>query len=160
MSETEPKKRRVPLWVKILLGVSLALNLAIIGLAAGVVTRLGGRPDGPAGVNYALPYVMALPGDIRREIGSDLRRGSRDGDLPRRGERRAQYQRMIDVLSVEPFDPAAARAVLMAQSDQTLALQSAAHDAWLARVSQMTAEERADYAARLSDILSRRHKRK
>ena len=43
MTETlEPPKPRTPKWVRVLLALSLALNLLIIGLVGGAMVRFGG----------------------------------------------------------------------------------------------------------------------
>ena len=67
-TETTVSTRRSPLWMRILLGVSLALNLAVAGLVVGASLRLIG-PDGPpAPHTFGGALIRALPHDDRREI--------------------------------------------------------------------------------------------
>ena len=67
---TQTSKPVLPCGFKILLGVSLAVNLAVAGLIAGAFVRKGSDAlmRGNAQVNYARPYIQALPLDQRREV--------------------------------------------------------------------------------------------
>lgn len=145
-------ERRCPLWVKILLGLSLAANLAIAGLVGGIALRggpLGGK--GP-GVGYALPYVLALPHQHRRTVFGAIRGNA---DLPGRGARRAAYRDMIALLQAEAFDRAAVSDVLERQARDVGQVQMVAQTAWLDTVAGMTQEERSAYATRLTEVVSR-----
>ena len=51
-TETTVSARRNPLWMRILLGVSLALNLAVAGLVVGASLRLIGPYGPPAPHTY------------------------------------------------------------------------------------------------------------
>ncbi|APX11915.1 periplasmic heavy metal sensor [Tateyamaria omphalii] len=151
MADTEIA-RRVPVWVKILLGASLAFNLAVVGLVGGLVTRggpLGGK--GP-GMGYATPYVIALPSEQRRVVFGTVRN---DPDLPGRGARRAAYRDMVAVLEADPFDRAAVEAILQRQSRGVADVQAVAQGAWLDIVAEMPVEERRAYAQRVSDVAAR-----
>ncbi|WP_299611824.1 periplasmic heavy metal sensor [uncultured Tateyamaria sp.] len=151
MAETTIE-RRCPLWVKILLGLSLAVNLAIVGLVGGVAWRggpLGGK--GP-GMGYAMPYVLALPHDDRRAVFGAVRDNA---DLPGRGARRAVYRDMIALLQAGAFDRAAVSAVLERQARDVGQVQMVAQTAWLDRIAAMTEGERSAYAERLTEVVSR-----
>lgn len=160
MATGEETKRRVPLWVKVLLGLSLALNLAVVGLVAGTIMRIGGAPGGPGAANYAIPYVLALPREDRREVWKTVRDETRAGRLPSRKDRRARYVEMIAVLSAEEWQPEAARAIMTQQGDETSAVQAAAQNAWIDQISEYTQAERQAYAAHLEDVINRRRKKK
>ena len=154
MSDTS----RTPLWIKLLLGVSLAANLAIVGLVAGFALRggpLGGK--GPGAMGYAMPYVLALPREDRRGVFSALRR---DDTLPNRRDRRAQFNAMIDALQTTPLDIPSIEAVLASQADGVTRVQKRAQSEWLSIVSAMSDEERIAYAARIKDVLKRGPDRK
>lgn len=161
MAETEKRmQRRVPLWVKLLLGLSLALNLAVLGLLGGIATRLQDR--GPGAVNYAIPYVIALPKDERRSIGKQIRQKARAGELPSRKDRMSHYRQMLTLLEAESWNAREAEAILVGQSTDTVALQSAARAAWLETMAGFSPEERLAYAERLRKVVNRgpRNKRR
>ncbi len=151
--DTQPQTNRCPLWVKIVLALSLALNLAIIGLVSGFVLR-GGPPvaRGPA-VGYAMPYVLALPRELRRDVFRAVRR---DPTLPDRSARRAAYREMIAALEATPFDRSAVQSVLDRQADGALRVQTAAQSAWLDAVSNMSEQDRAAYTLNMQEALERR----
>lgn len=141
-------------WIKLLLGVSLALNLAVIGLVAGAMLRFGGA-DGmhapPRSLGASL--YRELPPKARRALRDDLAPGP-DGGLP---DHAAQTRRLTEVLRSEPFDPDAAAATLTAHSAAQAERLTRMQDAWLVRVTAMSAAERAAYADRLEEALTRRH---
>mgnify|MGYP001628054743 CR=1 FL=1 len=54
----DAQKPKMKLWLKLLLAGSLALNLAIAGLAAGAVLRHKGGRDGPGGPPPAVGAML------------------------------------------------------------------------------------------------------
>ena len=155
MTQTSPRAR-APMWMRILLAVSLALNLLIVGVVVGAVVRFGGGPPPRAGVDFALPYVRALePGD-RRAIFREVRRGGAAFD---RDAKRARYAAVVAALRAEPLDRDALAALVSAQADAAKQMQGAAQEAWLNLVSDMDAAERAEYAERVAAFAERRGKK-
>jgi len=149
----QTQKRRCPVWVKVLLGLSLAFNLGIVGLVGGFVLRSDGpmRGAGP-GLGYAMPYVMALEREVRRAIFEAVRE---DPSLPSRADRRAHFDDMLVALRADPMDRAAVEAVLARQAQGVSAVQRRAQDEWLSKVEAMSATERAAYADTVEEILKR-----
>lgn len=155
MSEGQKSKGR---WVKIALAVSLALNLAVIGLVSGAMLSGGGPRDNaaaPALRTLGLgPFVFALPREDRTELRGRIEaRGE-----PLRVERRAlgRALRVVrDALLAEPFDRAAAEAAFARSRASVTELQEAGHTALLDQIETMTAEERADLADRLGRAMRR-----
>ena len=150
MTETDTRKR-CPLWVRILLAASLALNLAVVGLVAGLMLRGPGplRGGGP-GLSYALPYIVALDRSDRRAVLGAVRK---DPDLPDRAARRAQFADMLTALRAEPWDRDAVRAVLAQQADGVARVQAVAQEAWLDTIAEMSPQQRADYADTVEAVL-------
>jgi len=154
----EPKiRRRCPLWVKIVLTLSLAINLLIAGVVAGFALRggpLGGK--GPS-MGYAMPYVIALPPEDRRDVFEAVRNNR---DLPGRGARRGVYRDMISTLQTTPFDRAAVETLLDRQAAGVEAVQAVAQGTWLDKIDKMSDAERADYAERVRHVLDRGKRRR
>lgn len=157
---TTPTVRRSPLWMRVLLGVSLALNLAVIGLAAGAALRLfghGGPPLPPESFGGAI-YRALEPGD-RRELSARVR-----ATVEPRNSRREDAASLVRALRAEPYDAAAVVAVLDAQSAARLGWREALQVAWLDQVASMNASERKAYADRVEAEEQRRlrdrHKKK
>ena len=156
-SETPPQaaapKARLGAGLRILLFSSLALNLVVVGLAAGVMTRAPfhapPRPDHVAGA-----LTFALSEEDRRAIGRMVFREMREGDGVRR-DRQEEYLAVLAALRADPFDPQALRDSFALQRQNAMRLQEAGQHALLARVQQMSNEERAAFADRLERGLQR-----
>ena len=139
------------LW-RIVFVISLALNLAVVGLVIGAVAsgRMGDGP--PRAFDLGLgPVSRALDPQDRRAIGLSLRGRT---DL-RRGDLRAQTALMVAGLRQEPFDPEAMRALMNSQRARFGAVQDAAQAALIDRIAGMSPERRAAFADRLERELSR-----
>lgn len=151
MASRDPEPPRTALWVRVLLGLSLALNLLVIGLIAGALLR-GGGPDRmrDAPVHFGAALLRALPDEDRRAVMRTLR-----SDAPDRGSRRDAARQIASALRAEPFDAQALQTALAAQADRLDQLQRATRAAWLARVAQMSPDARAAYADRVEARLTR-----
>ena len=144
------------LW-KIVLVLSLALNLAVVGLVSGVAFsgRFGDGP--PRSFDLGLgPVARALAPQERREMGRSLRQSRvlRGVDL------RADAEEMIALLQAEPFDPAPLRDLLDAQVTRMAEVQRGAQEALLQTITAMSPERRATFAQQLADELRRRPDRR
>ena len=139
------------LW-RVVLVVSLALNLAVVGIIAGSIVsgRFGDGP--PRSFDLGLgPMSRALEPKERRDIGRNLRenRVLRDYDL------RGRIDGIVAALQAEPFDEAALRALLAEQASRVANVQVKAQDAFVAVVADMTPERRAIFAETLREELSK-----
>ena len=159
MREYGPLRRRV----KVVLALSLALNLLFVGVFAGAIWRNADGPGGhgratPPGLqSYAAPYVRALPRADKRALRNALREGH---PHPSRVERQAGYAKMLVALRAEPFDAAAVAAVLSGQKSNVLAVQDAAQAQWLSAIESMDAQARKAYADSLEEELKRGPRRR
>ena len=146
------KPPRMRTWVRVLLGVSLALNLAVVGIAAGAALRFG-KPDG---THRPPPPIGAL---LYRELSREDRKEMRSRAAETRqshGDRRKDEVAQIDAaLRAVPFDPVALNEVLSAQTRKREAFQDEVQQLWLKRVSEMSDKERAAYADRLKHAVER-----
>lgn len=152
---TQPSKPS-RLW-KIVLVCSLALNLAIAGMVGGAMLsgRVGDGP--PRSFDLGLGAVArALTPEERRDIGRSLRR---DRDF-RNFDLRGRVANMVDAIKADPFDPNALRSLMAEQSARMADVQSRAQDAFVATISGMSAERRAQFADQLANELSRERRPK
>ncbi|MFK7835386.1 MAG: periplasmic heavy metal sensor [Sulfitobacter sp.] len=161
MSKDDTTPRTTGRGIKWALGLSLAVNLIVVGLIAGALWRFqGGGPrawDGPP-LSYGAPFARALPRDDRRALNRKLRR--EEIGLPSRAERRALYQEMVDLLRSETFDAARVQRILDTQASTAARVQTHAQKGWVELVSAMTLEERRAMAFRLEEALRRGHKKR
>jgi len=151
MADT-PKPRRI--W-RVLFALSLALNVAVVGVVVGFGMREGGQGMSPRGFEFAVgPIGRALEQEDRRAIGEALR----SNPALRRGGRglaRESADALVAVLQTTPFDPDAFSVVIQDATARASLVQNAARDALVAQVSLMTDAERAALAER---IISKRRK--
>lgn len=156
----QPKRRSMPLWLRILFVVSLAGNLLVVGLIVGVASS----PKGPRGSERiagdvgAAPFVRALEGEDRRALARDIMREN-GGFRQMRQETRARAEELFAALRAEQFDREAVEMLLQGQREQAARRQLAGESALLNRLEAMTLEERVAYADRLAKALRRGPKR-
>ena len=134
--------------LKLVLVLSLGINLAIGGLALGVwAIDKPRRPPSPDAVAF---LSFALPKEHRDALREQL--VSRRDEL--RSNRAAINQlrgKMIEALQEEPFDIAVVEDILQRQRERFLALGELAHSALLERIALLTPEERAIYVESLKN---------
>ncbi len=139
------------LW-RIVLVVSLALNLAVTGVVVGAVVS-GRAGDGPPrsfdlGVG---PIARALEPQERRAIRRSLRQ-----DRALRGvDFRGRVDAMVAALKTEPFDPDALRVLMDEQAASIIDVQAKAQSAMLNQIIAMTPQRRQAFADQVAEELSR-----
>lgn len=147
-SPETPKRSRTPLWVRLLLFVSLAFNLAVIGIVSGAMF---GRDDRPARISRELglgPYLWALESDRRQSLQSAAR-DRRDEVNSSRREWRHAYAESLQALRADPFDAMLFRNSVARQAELASRGRDMGLDILLAEVSDMTPGERRAFADEL-----------
>lgn len=159
MSETGHGPQKMRRGVRILLFASLALNLLVAGLVVGAVVahRVGDSHRPPRIDQVGGPMTRALSQDDRRAIGKALREAYRDR-RPARSEIRAEFDRVIAALQTSPYDPSAVRDSLERQMTGVQEGARIGRELLLQRLESMTDDERAAYATRLREELSRKRR--
>lgn len=141
--------KQSPTWVRVLLVVSLTVNILIVGWATGTMIRLDntrdvrrGPPGGAADLIFALPqsHREALRQDLANSLG-DRRNGASSPSQT--------HEQLQDILRAAPFDADALRAHLEHRQDRETQRLDAARESLIERLALMTDEERASYADRL-----------
>lgn len=142
---------------RVVLVISLAFNLAVVGVVvgAGFSGRFDDRP--PRSFDFGLgPLARALEPSERRAIGSAMRR---DGAL-QSVDLRGTASEMIAVLRADPFDADRLETLMADQMMQTATVQRSAQQALLMEITAMSPERRANFADRLDEELTRRRDRR
>lgn len=157
-SDVQPAPKPMRLWVRILLVVSLGLNLLVVGAVAGLVIKGGpwkqGGPPSMAEGGVG-PLTRALSKEDRRAIGREMRQKGAQSGWDRRAHRQSM-ERMVVLLEAQPFDADAFAAEL---NNTVVGLQGRIVDASGAltkRLSQMSDADRAAYAARVKEAMTRK----
>jgi len=145
MTDPTPK-RQAPRWMKITLVMSLAANMAVIGIIAGFAMR---GPMWQPHRDGMAELLRGMPPEHLREMRSELfghRDNLREG---LRGQRELTSD-LATTLRATPFNPDAFADVLARQRGRLSEIQLISHNALVARVTGMSDEERARYAEALS----------
>lgn len=148
-------------WMRVLLVVSLAVNLAVVGVVAGWALRHGGHHGHhPSRLDMAGgPLTRALSDEDRRAIGQRMREVWRE-----RGGNRAGIRSSFDALVVDlravPFDPDRVAERMREQREGFAARFEMGQQVLIAHLAAMSDADRAAYAdrleARIKDYRARR----
>ncbi|MFM7656597.1 MAG: periplasmic heavy metal sensor [Paracoccaceae bacterium] len=136
------------------LGISLALNLAVVGMVAGAMLR-----DGP-GMRGAMvrdlgfgPFTEALSREDRRALRQALFERAPEIRQARQ-QRQEDLQALVAILRAEPFDAAALAAAMAEQEARMVGQLRLGQTVLQERIAAMTPEARRGFAERLEDGLS------
>ena len=138
---------------KIVVVVSLAVNLLVLGLIVGAGVMHNAGPSDRA-MRGASAFIAALPEPERRAVIRDLRPGK--GGLEARHGRAARFEAVLETLQQDPFDAARLEMLLQDQRGAERARIGRAEAALLARLTTMTPQARRDYAERLEQLVRKR----
>ena len=149
MSDPTDLKQR-NLW-KILFGISLAINLLIIGALGGALSRAG---KGPMIQHRAsgLLYMRALSFEDKKALRKKLFR-NKDSRKIIRAKEHSSYSSAVKILKKDPFDRKAFEDLLDEQTRYSKSKPSSARAALVAQIANMTKEERLVYSQRLEDLV-------
>jgi len=156
---TQMAERKTGGWVRLLLVVSLGLNLAVAGALAGVMLSggAGWHDHGPPRLAaMGGPLSRALSEEDRRAIGRALRAAYRDNGSTR-ARHRAEMAALAEELRAVPFDRAAVEARLARMRGMLQERLAIGQGLLLDRVAQMSDDARAEFAARLLEQHHGRH---
>ncbi len=151
-----PKRKGNQRWVKIVLFVSLTINLLVVGLVIGaLISGPHGRDRTELrGLGYG-PFVRALPKEDRSALHEALARNA-DSFRNNRAELRAQFEALLMALRTEPFDAAEVERLFAEQRDRILERRQLGQDSLLERIIAMSPQDRATFA----DALDRKFRRR
>jgi len=154
MSDPTDFKQR-NLW-KILFGISLAINLLIIGALGGALSRAG---KGPMIQHRAsgLLYMRALNFEDKKVLRKKLFR-NKDSRKIIRAKEHSSYSSAVKILKKDPFDRKAFEDLLDEQTRYSKSKLSSARAALVAQIANMTKEERLVYSQRLEDLVHNKEK--
>ncbi len=152
--DTNPPVRRGR-WMQVVLILSLALNLLVVGAVAGrMLGHVKERRDGPreaSVLNYG-PYSKALSRADRAALRQALSK-QKDNLHSNRTEVRKGFRDVLAALRAQPYDAAATEALLNAQQQRVGDQIRLVRQALLDRIATMSDAERAAFADRLDEVL-------
>ncbi|MGQ0565526.1 MAG: periplasmic heavy metal sensor [Gemmobacter sp.] len=142
-----------PRWMRMLLVVSLALNLLVAGALLGVALRGGPSPVAVRDLGFG-PFAAALSPEDRAALRQAwmTRSGGSEGG---RRAMRADMRALLDILRAEPFDAEALRAHLEKGAERTGRRLELGLSLIAERVTGLSPAERLAFADRLERELRR-----
>ncbi len=161
MSDVNQTKRlgSTPRGVKIVLALSLAVNLLVVGTIGGLALQGGGdsqRTQREDLRNMGLgPMGAALSPEHRRELLENARTSTQEIRAERQALARAANE-FLEATRSEPFDRALAERSLEMQRDHIQALSERGHLALLDQLEAMSLAEREAFADAVRESLRRR----
>ncbi|MGJ8604542.1 MAG: periplasmic heavy metal sensor [Marivita sp.] len=150
----EVTSSKTPLWLRLTVLASFAVNLLVLGGVVGFLT-LGG-PDRQADRNRADVgsfYTRALTEEDRRALRRDFMASLADSGRDR-GAVIADVQASLDALRATPFDPAAFANAMADQSARRLQREEVGRRLLADRIAAMSDADRAAYADRIEKRLA------
>lgn len=159
-ANTKSRSRR---WVRVVLAVSLGLNLLVVGLVGGAYFRVvkhtgaGEFPPPEVRVMRELgmgPFLSAFPHEQKRQMARQLREQVGTFRLNREALV-TELGAMLEALRAEPYDHAALEVLIDRQKARISTRAETARNILLNQISSMTPEERLEFAGRLEHSLSR-----
>lgn len=146
MTDAAPLPAKPRRWTLYALIASLAVNLAVLGLVAGLALK--GPPGRPGPEMGLWRYAGALPEPYRGDLMRQLRE-SRDAWRMERDRLSGQRQILASALTAQPYDRATVESALALERSMLDGLAVQGAQVLLDQIDRMDAQARADYAARL-----------
>lgn len=156
-NDADGAKTRKWSWTRVLLVVSLALNLLVAGAVAGAFLSGGKDRGGDRRAESRLPmgpYARAFPKEDRAELRRAFEARKPWFDEQRTALRGAAEE-LVQVLRAEPFDPVALRAVLARQTEKQTEIRAEGQKIFAERLVAMTNAQRQRFADRVEKGLRR-----
>ena len=152
MTETGVEKRGCPFWMKLVLLVSLMLNVAVVGFVA--TNRM--KDDRQAeSDDQQIRWILRLVPEDRRDF-TKAHFGEVRGQLRSiRDTRRAQLDQIVGALRSEPFAPLQLEEVLATRRADSEAVRSIVHERLVVLLNEFTPAERAEFANGLEEQITR-----
>ena len=148
-----PAPAASPRWMRVLLVVSLALNLLIAGAVVGLALRGGPPSDGGRDVGFG-PFAAALSPEDRSALRRDfIARTLADGTSRR--DRREDMRALLGALRAEPFDANALQDAMTRLSERMSGRLDLGLSLIRERISGMADAERQAFADRLEREMRR-----
>lgn len=147
----------VPGWLKIVLVLSLALNVAVAGLYLGRSTRPEVRLYGS---DQRIARIVAQMPESRKAEAAAYLAEKRKDIQALRPESRKVREEWLAAVKAEPYSLDSAKAAINRRVELSMKRRQIVYDAMAEFLAKMTPAERAAYADALSESMARWRKRR
>jgi uncharacterized membrane protein len=149
----KPVRRGAPGWMKLVLILSLTVNLLIAGV---VIGRWLAGDERPRGVDRTIGWMVRVIPEERREMAEAYFDAARPQLEAARAERMDQFGAVLQAIRTEPFDPAALGSAMTATLETRSSQRAIVYDRFATLLAQLTPEERAGIADRMEAWVNKR----
>ncbi len=157
MSESGETVRRCPLWVKLVLVLSLVANMVVVGLYVGHMSK----PKRERGADRQISWILKFVPEAKRDAAEKLFDGKRDEIRKAYRDRSKNMELIVDAIRAEPFAPETLVAAMRDRRENSEKRRIIVEETLVELLSGFTAEERAHFAAEMEERLkASRSKRK
>lgn len=148
MDKTELPTGKKWRWSKLILAVSLTLNLLVAGVAVGSLWRADRHAHHDRG-DRLIPLVMALPREDRQMLRKEFEAQWSAKRAERQSDGNTQIGQLLIVLRARPFDPVALQQHFDDRMQRHEHQLQIGRNALVARITALSEAERMSYADRL-----------
>ena len=147
--------RQAPGWMKLLLIVSLSVNVAIAGLVGGNAIRhwqqgvAGGKWQNEPGLDRRQTRILRMVPGARREEARAILLARQDEYKAARETMRAAQQALVEAIRQEPLNPERLAAALAERRQASGRMWGIGYEQMAEIVHRLNAAERAELAKRL-----------
>ena len=142
-------RRHSPVWLKLLLVLSLTANLLVIGVIAGYELRDDRRRGGGVG------WLLDLVPEERRQLAEAHFAEARAMIEASDGDRGAQMDAVLAAIRAEPYEPAAVEAAMAAFGESRAKRWRVLRERLSTLLEQLTPAERAAFADNFEERVKR-----
>jgi len=143
-ASSDMSARRTPRWVKLLLVVSLSINLAIAGLALGHRLKPHGFPE-----DRRTAWVYKILPEERHDEARAIFHEKREEMAERINEMQDVHRRIAAAIAADPLDQAELAAAFAARRDGVMKMHIITQGQLAALLTRMSPKERRQVAERL-----------
>ena len=153
----KPGWRQAPGWMKLLLILSLSVNVAIAGLVGGSAIRhwqhgaASGKWQNEPGLDRRQSRILRMVPDARREEARTILLARQDEYKAARETMRAAQQALVEAIRQEPLDPDRLAAALAERRAASGRMWGIGYEQMVNIVHRLNAAERAELAKRLEE---------
>jgi len=153
----KPGWRQAPGWMKLLLIVSLSLNVAIAGLVGGNAIRhwqrgvASGKWQNEPGLDRRQTRILHMVPDARRDETRTILLARQDDYEAAREAMRAAQRALVEAIRQEPLNPERLAAALAERRQTSGRMWGIGYEQMAEIVRRLDAAERAEMATRLEE---------
>ncbi|MEM9784122.1 MAG: periplasmic heavy metal sensor [Pseudomonadota bacterium] len=140
----------LPLWAKVAMAASLALNLFTVGLFLG--ERFFGDPS-RGGAEGQIRIVLTLTPEPRRDFAEQYFEPIRTEIATLRDARRDQLQEIVETIRMQPYSAERFQAAAARQRDSTFMRRKLVQDRLATLLAEFSENERMEFASKLEALI-------